>query len=185
LYSYVDHGYSTLQKETSSISQFANFNTTAHAQAAHDQSTIDYAFFPIDYTPEVVPDWIKVPYVPDNYSPVRPVIASEDAGEHFEGISLASADSTHINSPAILADSSELLQHDIDPYQKTIADAAKKEADGISKEADEDLGVFKTLWNGLVEDIMGPAKKGEPVKSGSNVLLGLGGVLFFLGATKE
>ena len=49
----------------------------------------------------------------------------------------------------------------IDPFELTeqVSGAAARSASNAAMEAKKEVSEFKSLWNGLLDDIFGPAKK--------------------------
>ena len=75
-------------------------------------------------------------------------------------IATASADGTHIESPSALSDVTDNPGHtDLNPFDltTTVATAASK-ATGVPVESLQEPGVVKELWNGFLDDILGPRK---------------------------
>jgi len=131
------------------------FRTSAPKQAVRDTSTIDFFYFP--EVPEPPPAnpfaKLRVPLLPDNYTPDR----SADSPHAVETLDSA------VPSPEI---------HIVASHPEQVLPAAMSEVvgnDGLDvdigeltsgfsntpKEATEP-NVFKELWGGLVDDILGP-----------------------------
>jgi hypothetical protein len=132
------------------------FQTSAPKQAVHDSSTIDFFFFPD--VPEPPPKnpfaKLRVPLLPDNYTPNR----SPDSGHSLEEldtaipapeISIVASHPEHV-VPATI---SEVVGNDgIDVDITHLTKAFTKASDKVSKEP----GVVKELWSGFLDDILGP-----------------------------
>jgi hypothetical protein len=67
------------------------------------------------------------------------------------------ADGTHIHAPSAMADVHDNSAID---FQGLVA----KVADKITKPVEEGVGMGRQLWNGLVDDILGP-KSGTPSRA--------------------
>lgn len=132
------------------------FRSSAPKQAAHDSSTIDFFFFPD--VPEPPPknpfSKLRVPLLPDNYTPNR----SADSGHALEELDPA------IPGPEI----SIIASHPEDVVPATISEVVGN--DGVevditqltgvfSKNSEKEVkepGILSELWSGLVDDILGP-----------------------------
>jgi hypothetical protein len=132
------------------------FRTSAPIQAAHDSSTIDFFFFPeIPPPPPTNPFTIRVPLLPDNYTPNR----SPDSGHAVESLDEA------VPRPEILIIASH--PEDVLPAAMTEVvgnEGVEQHIDELTKSFKSDIddvkepGVLKELWTGLVDDIFGPKK---------------------------
>lgn len=132
------------------------FKSSAPKQAAHDSSTIDFFFFPD--VPEPPPRnpfaKLRVPLLPDNYTPDR----SADSGHSLEEPDAA------LSGPEI----SIVASHPEDVLPATISEVVGN--DGLDVDIthltgafskvlgkdDKEPGVFRELWSGFVDDILGP-----------------------------
>jgi hypothetical protein len=132
------------------------FRTSAPKQAAHDSSTIDFFFFPD--VPEPPPKnpfaKLRVPLLPDNYTPNR----SPESGHSLEELDTAipgpeiSIVASHPED-VIPATISEVVGNDgLDVDITQLTGAFTKASAKDSKEP----GVLKELWSGFVDDILGP-----------------------------
>jgi len=134
------------------------FKTTAPAHASGDNSTIDFFFFPeIPELPTNSFSKMRVPLLPDNYNPDR----SPDSGNAVEALDEAvprpeiSIVASHPEDvmPAAL---SEVVGNDgHDTSISELASAAFKKVEQI-----KEPGWLKSLWDGFLDDLMGP-KGGE------------------------
>ena len=70
-------------------------------------------------------------------------------------ISLASADSTHVLSPSAFADVHDNGNVDFHGL-------AHGEAADSGEAADAEGGTIKQLWNGFLDDVLGPRKNATP-----------------------
>ena len=134
------------------------FRTSAPTQAAHDSSTIDSFTFPeVPDEPPLNPfARLRVPLLPDNYSPDRSA-NSVHAAEAFDAplakpeIHIVAAHPEHV-APAAL---SEVVGNDgVDVDLSSLT----KEFNTKPLEVLEDPGVFKELFNGMIDDIFGAKK---------------------------
>lgn len=135
------------------------FRTSAPKPAAHDNSTIDFMFFPeIEPAAPINPfQKLRVPLLPDNYNPDR----SPNSGHEIETLDGA------VDKPEILIVAShpedvvpaamtevvgnDALESGIEELTTMIKDATPK----IVKEP----GVIKELWSGLLDDVLGAKNK--------------------------
>jgi hypothetical protein len=134
------------------------FKTSAPKQTAHDSSTIDFFTFPeIPEEPPINPfAKLRVPLLPDNYTPDRSA-NSAHAAEAFDA---------PIPKPEI---------HIIAAHPENVAAVAMSEVvgnDGVDVDlasltkgftntpltALKEPGVIKELWTGIVDDIFGSKK---------------------------
>lgn len=78
-------------------------------------------------------------------------------------IATTSANGTHIESPSAMSDVTDNPGHaDLDPFDLTnrVTTAASK-ATGVPIERLQEPGVVKKLWDGLLDDILGPRDKAK------------------------
>jgi hypothetical protein len=68
-------------------------------------------------------------------------------------IMTVSADGTHIHAPAAM---SEVSDNNTVDFQGMAAKIASK----MSKPVEESAGIARELWNGLVDDVLGPKSQG-------------------------
>ncbi len=145
------------------IPMMQGFRSSAPKQAAHDSSTIDFFFFP--EVPEPPPRnpfaKLRVPLLPDNYTPNR----SPDSGHSLEELDEA------LPRPEI----SIVASHPEDVIPATISEVVGNDGLDVdimqltgaftkaSRKEDKEPGLFKELWSGFVDDILGP--KGPKVAS--------------------
>ncbi|KAH0003321.1 hypothetical protein KCU78_g13966, partial [Aureobasidium melanogenum] len=134
-----------------------HFNTSRALKAVNDSSTIDFAYFP-DFDPDnAEASAIRVPLLPNNFSPTR-------TGAH----SLEAADDMvmkpQINSMAadkIISNFSEVSDNnamtiDFHGMAERIAAATQKAAQAPIA---EQTSILKQLWKGIVEDFKGVQTK--------------------------
>lgn len=131
-----------------------HLNTTQSLKAVKDSSTIDFAYFPQTHEPPAREEWIKVPFLPDNYLPVRSVGTREaaDVDVMRPEISLVSHSSTHIDAPASMQEVLDNGAMPVNPYDltKTVSNAANKFVEKVEK------GPIKEVWNDFLDDVFGP-----------------------------
>ncbi|KAE9378013.1 hypothetical protein N431DRAFT_452159 [Stipitochalara longipes BDJ] len=137
------------------IPMMQGFKSSAPNQAAHDFSTIDFFFFP--EIPEPPPRnpfaKLRVPLLPDNYTPNR----SPDSGHSLEELDAAlpgpeiSIVASHPEDvvPATISEvvGNDGLDVDLTQLTEAFSSAIKKEV--------KEPGVFKELWSGMLDDILG------------------------------
>ncbi|KAG9563232.1 hypothetical protein KCU71_g6296, partial [Aureobasidium melanogenum] len=139
------------------IKAVRHFNTSRALKAVNDSSTIDFAYFP-DFDPDnAEASAIRVPLLPNNFSPTR-------TGAH----SLEAADDMvmkpQINSMAadkIISNFSEVSDNnamtiDFHGMAERIAAATQKAAQAPIA---EQTSILKQLWKGIVEDFKGVQTK--------------------------
>jgi len=138
------------------------FQTSAPKQAAHDTSTIDFFFFPP--VPEPPPTnpfaKLRVPLLPDNYSPDRSAesahaVETLDEAVPRPEISIIASHPENV-APAAMTEVVDNAGLDVDiahltaGFSSTVIDKPKEP------------GVFKELWSNMVDDIFG--SKSHPPK---------------------
>ena len=106
-------------------------------------------------------DLIRIPLLPDNFSPARRSAAHQEAIESVirPEISTVSGDGTHIASPSAMSEVTDNHSIELDPYDlvhKVQAAAAKMT--GLPIEQLKEPGVMKKLWDGLLDDLLGAGK---------------------------
>ena len=152
---------------------FRSFRTSSPQPAAHDTSTIDYFFMPDFHAsaqeqPEAK---IRVPLLPDNYNPDRSAggahpIESQEISIPRPEISVVAAHPEMV-LPAMLSEvvGNEGLDVDIGQWTKGftfnpeawIPAVLTETAQG--QEGQEEGGVLRELWTGVVDDIFGEKRK--------------------------
>ena len=104
---------------------------------------------------------MRIPLLPDNFSPVRTSSEHEEAIESVvkPQISTVSANGTHIDSPSAMSEVTDNHAVDLNPYILTsqVTNAASKMT-GMAPEQLKDKGMIRELWNGLVDDVFGARK---------------------------
>lgn len=100
---------------------------------------------------------MRTPILPFNSTaPAR----SDEAPESVirPEIATTSANGTHIESPSAMSDVTDNPGHtDLDPFDLTNrVTTASSKATGMPIEKLQEPGVVKKLWDGLLDDILGP-----------------------------
>jgi len=107
-------------------------------------------------------EWIKVPFLPDNYEPLR-TKAHEETPETVirPEIVTVAHDSTHVHAPSAMSEVVDNNSIQIDPFELTeqVSDAAARSASKGAIGYKKPMSELKYLWSGMLEDIFGPAKK--------------------------
>ncbi|KAF4636251.1 hypothetical protein G7Y89_g1834 [Cudoniella acicularis] len=132
------------------------FRTSAPKQAVRDTSTIDYFTFPeaLEEPPANPFYKLRVPLLPDNYNPNRSADSAHAAEEVDSAIPSAEINivASHPENVTPVA-MSEVVGNDgldVDISQLTAGFS------GTSLSDLKEPGVLQELWNGLVDDIIGP-----------------------------
>lgn len=134
------------------------FRTSAPKQAARDTSTIDFFFFPDPPTPPPSNPFskLRVPLLPDNYSPDR----SPNSGHAVEALDEA------VPRPEI----SIIASHPENVAPATISEVVGNDGldvdigqltTGFASAESKEPGLLKELWTGFVDDVLG-AKHSAP-----------------------
>jgi hypothetical protein len=129
------------------------FRTSASKKAAHDNSTIDFFFLPdIPEPPPINPfSNLRVPLLPDNYSPDRSA-ASPHAPE--------SVDEAVPRSEILI-----VASHPEDVLPAALTEVVRNEAvdvdlEELTKAAESDKveepTILREFWTGLLDDLLGP-----------------------------
>jgi len=157
-----------------------HFNTTRSLKAVNDSSTIDFAYLPThEVDADAAVQTIRVPLLPQtDFTPMRtggvamhevdvpvdilttavsPGQESHTSQVMRPEIVTASADSTHISAPSAMHEVHDNSAMDIDFHgmaERTAATVKKMES-----QVEEQAGVVKQLWNGLLDDVFGSKQK--------------------------
>lgn len=135
------------------------FRSSGPTAAAHDKSTIDFFYFP--EPPEEPPAnpfaKLRVPLLPDNYSPDRSAnsphaIETPDAAVPTQEIHIVASHPDNVLPTAM----SEVVGNDgldVDIGQLTAGFTSAE------VESDQEPGILKEIWTGIVDDVFGPKKK--------------------------
>lgn len=125
-----------------------------------DSSTIDFAYFPQYELREPAKNEImRIPILPFNSTaPARSNEALESVIR--PEITTISANGTHIESPSAMSDVTDNPGHTgLDPFDLTnTVTAAASRVTNVSIERLQEPGVVKTLWEGLLDDVLGVRK---------------------------
>jgi len=125
------------------------FNTSRSLKAVNDTSTIDFCYIP-DFDPDAkTAPVMRVPILPETMRKTEAAQIVAEAEEILPKIYTVAADGTHIHAPSAMADVHDNGNVD---FQGMAASVAQK----IKKPIEEGVGMTRTLWNGLVDDILGP-----------------------------
>jgi len=111
------------------------------------------------------PEVLRIPLLPDNYSPDRKSEALQEAVEPVmrPEISTVSADGTHITGPSAMSEVTDNHSVELDPYTLvTAVNAAASKMTALPIEKLKEPGVIKQFWDGFVEDLMGGKKVHKP-----------------------
>lgn len=137
-----------------------HFNTSRSLKAVKDSSTIDFMYVP-DFDPDTTtaPTKINVPIILSTVTSSATQAAAAEAEQPVmqPTIYTAAADSTHIHAPSAMTDATEGNHID---FQGMAAKVSSK----LQKPVEEAEGMAKQIWNGFVEDILGP-KHGSASKA--------------------
>ncbi|KAF2086042.1 hypothetical protein K490DRAFT_66968 [Saccharata proteae CBS 121410] len=141
-----------------------HFNTSRSLKAVNDTSTIDFAYMPESLPKEAPNQILRVPLLPQVSFNVRGrdelMEELEEAPPMRPEISTVSADSTHIFAPSALTDVTDNSAIDFQGMATAVSDAAKRlRSTPAVKEVEESASVIKTVWNDLLDDLMGPKRE--------------------------
>jgi len=133
-----------------------HFNTSRTLKAVNDSSTIDFAYLP-DFNPETEPaSVLRVPLLPSTTlsttSTMNPYSEIEDTVMRPEIITV-SADGTHISAPSAMSEVSDNTSIDFQGMAEKVSAAAARFKTGS---IDETAGMAKQVWNGFLDDLLGP-----------------------------
>ncbi|KAG9583738.1 hypothetical protein KCV01_g14470, partial [Aureobasidium melanogenum] len=134
-----------------------HFNTSRALKAVNDSSTIDFAYFP-DFDPDnAEASAIRVPLLPNNFSPARTGAHSLEAADDMvmkPQINTMAADKIISNFSEVSDNNAMTI--DFQGMAERIAAATQKAAQAPIA---EQTSILKQLWKGIVEDF-----KGVPTK---------------------
>jgi hypothetical protein len=157
------------QRPTSRVAKttpfMQGFQTTRPKPAAFDSSTIDFFFFPpVPEPPPANPfAKLRVPLLPDNYSPDRSAnsahaVEAVDEAVPRPEISVIASHPEFV-LPAAMSEvvGNEGLDIDLGFLTSGFSGTSSQPASSMitSKQTNVEGGVFKELWNGVVDDIFG------------------------------
>ena len=127
------------------------FNTSRALKSVNDSSPIDLAFFPPLYSSDpssATHNSIQqITLLPDNFYPAR---ASNPL--------LVSAEPPVIK-PEVSVSSASLLSEGIVSIMSEADGGKGADGLGLAKEAKQEMGVVKEVWEGFLDDLLGERKK--------------------------
>lgn len=138
------------------IPMMQGFQTSAPKQALHDMSTIDFFFFPeIPADPPLNPfAKLRVPLLPDNYNPDRSPDSAHAIETMDEALPRAEINIVASHPEDVMpATISEVVGNDGEDMDLSLL--TKNFSSTAIKELKE-KSLVGELWNGLVEDVLGP-----------------------------
>ncbi|KAG9563297.1 hypothetical protein KCU77_g9865, partial [Aureobasidium melanogenum] len=134
-----------------------HFNTSRALKAVNDSSTIDFAYFP-DFDPDnAEASAIRVPLLPNNFSPARTGAHSLEAADDMvmkPQINTMAADKIISNFSEVSDNNAMTI--DFQGMAERIAAATQKAAQAPIA---EQTSILKQLWKGIVEDFKGVQTK--------------------------
>ncbi|KAG9632400.1 hypothetical protein KCU98_g16045, partial [Aureobasidium melanogenum] len=134
-----------------------HFNTSRALKAVNDSSTIDFAYFP-DFDPDnAEASAIRVPLLPNNFSPARTGAHSLEAADDMvmkPQINTMAADKIISNFSEVSDNNAMTI--DFQGMAERIAAASQKAAQAPIA---EQTSILKQLWKGIVEDFKGVQAK--------------------------
>ncbi|RMY19211.1 hypothetical protein D0867_04812 [Hortaea werneckii] len=140
------------QQETPS-QMIRHFNTSRELKQPKDTSTMDFAYFP-DLDPDNVDANLamRVPIIPDNYSPPRTGAHAPEAEEMVvvkPQIVTASADAVYLP----MADLSDGHAMNVDFH--SMADRVATNLRRMRLPVEQQAGMMKQLWSDMIDDLFG------------------------------
>ncbi|KAK6007609.1 hypothetical protein QM012_004423 [Aureobasidium pullulans] len=139
------------------IKAVRHFNTSRALKAVNDSSTIDFAYFP-DFDPDnAEASAIRVPLLPNNFSPARTGAHSPEAADDMvmkPQINTMAADKIISNFSEVSDNNAMTI--DFHGMAERIAAATQKAAQAPIA---EQTSIMKQLWKGIVEDFKGVQAK--------------------------
>lgn len=138
-----------------------SFKTSAPKHAARDSSTIDYSFLPAMPAEQASnPFTIRVPLLPDNYTPHRAAHPTEtlDAAIPPPEISIVS----HHPEKVVVAAMTEVVGNDAMEETIEVLSRAATLTPRKSSSSKQPGTTLRGLWNEVLDDVFGP-KKGTPM----------------------
>jgi len=138
------------------------FTTTVPRKTRTDASTIDFMFLPSLSEPASASiASIRVPLLPDNYSPDRSansVHAHEAVAEAIPSpeIHVIAAHPERISVSTL----TEVVGNEsFELHVEDLTQAFKSKVDELGEKLEAEKGTLIQLWNGLVDDVLGPKAK--------------------------
>lgn len=146
------------------IPLMSSFHTTPASSAQADMSTIDYAFLPSfeSLYPSAGSDpfrQVRVPLLPDNSVADSPLHAPEavDAPLVQPQIVIMAADPTRVSAVSMLSE-----VEGMSPDGVELSFAHDNWGRRPAEEQQYAGGMLRTLWDGLVDDVLGDKQKMKP-----------------------
>jgi len=142
------------QQETPSSPMIRHFNTSRELKQPKDTSTMDFAYFP-DLDPDNVDANLlamRVPIIPDNYSPPRTGAHAPEVEEMVvfkPQIVTASADAVYLP----MADLSDGHAMNVDFH--SMADRVASNLRRMKLPVEQQAGMMKQLWSDMIDDLFG------------------------------
>lgn len=141
-----------------------NFSSSSPARPASDPSTIDFAFLPRDDDASPANEAIRVPLLPD--TPVSPHSAMARPSNDVEPavfratISTAADVSTFPDPPSAISEIADGGSGQVDHFALagTVGSPAANSGQNVPVHGDDEKGVFRQVWNGLVDDVFRPPR---------------------------
>jgi hypothetical protein len=129
-----------------------HFNTSRSLKSVNDTSTIDFFYLPdvsFDSAPEPP---IRVPLLPETVYTGRAARAMhEDESEETLRPLINLVSGSHIHTPSAMSEVSDNTDIDFEGIKVV---AAK-----VGEGAEQGVSAVKQIWEGLLDDILGPKKK--------------------------
>ncbi|KAM0711511.1 hypothetical protein Q7P35_000877 [Cladosporium inversicolor] len=145
----------TEQKTDSPSTPIRHFNTSRALKSVNDSSTIDFAYLP-DFDPDNVEAsstlMMRVPIMPDNFSPVRTGAHAPEVETIVPKAEIVSASPFSIVLP--MSDSHDGHANGIDFHAVTDFMTS-----AVKKPVEKQVGVVKEIWNSMLDDVMGAGGK--------------------------
>ncbi|KAI6889196.1 hypothetical protein KC360_g2661 [Hortaea werneckii] len=139
------------QQEISPSQMIRHFNTSRELKQPKDTSTMDFAYFP-DLDPDNVDANLamRVPIIPDNYSPPRTGAHAPEVEEMVvfkPEIVTASADAVYLP----MADLSDGHAMNVDFH--SMADRVASNLRRMRLPVEQQAGMMKQLWSDMIDDL--------------------------------
>ena len=111
-------------------------------------------------------EWISVPFLPDNFAPVRSAAVAEvtDTAVLRPEISTAALESTHAHAPSAMSEVTDNAAIRLNPFDLTqtvngaAVEAASKLGAHSTQAALEEAGSLREVWSGFLDDLLGAPK---------------------------
>lgn len=152
--------HKTTRAYSTAVQGSRNFSMTNSTKKSGDQCSFNFAFLPeFDPSIKVATTMPVLPVMPGTVAFESSEIEEIEAATHeiLPSIYTVTHESTHIQPPSAMVDVSDIAPVDFHGL-------AAKVVSKIAKPVEEGVGMSRQLWNGLVDDILGP--KGPAVSRG-------------------